>query len=279
MVVSASSRAPRSAGRGRRMLRQSGRVMTGPRLAFILGSGFVVAGDPVVCDTPYGPHSELREARLGDVRSMVLLRHGADHAVPPHRINHRANLHALASLGVSHIVSLSSAGALDRRLAVGSFAVPLDFVDFTGRVTTFHDDSVRHTSMAEPFDPRLSGLVQRVIGARAPCTLGGVYVGVNGPRYPTRAEIRLYRQVGTMIGMTVVPEVILAGELGVCYASCVLISDAEIDVRHEDVVHAAPRQRADALAALPELVRAIGSGAELAIPRRIWRPRFRRWWR
>src|SRR3954454_15455590 len=142
------------------MLRQSGRAMTAPRLAFILGSGFVVAGDPVVRDTPHGPHSELREARRRGVRSLVLLRHGADHAVPPHRINHRANLHALASLGVSHIVSLSSAGALDRRLAVGSFAVPLDFVDFTGRVMTFHDDSVRHTSMAEPFDPRLSGLVQ-----------------------------------------------------------------------------------------------------------------------
>jgi 5'-methylthioadenosine phosphorylase len=253
--------------------------MTEPRLAFILGSGFVIEGDPIVRDTPYGPHSELRDAPLGDLRGLVLLRHGRDHTVPPHRINHRANLHALASLGVSHVVSLSSAGALDRQLAVGSFAVPLDFVDFTGRVSTFHDDSVRHTSMAEPFDLRLSGLVQRTIGARAPCTLGGVYVGVNGPRYPTRAEIRLYRQVGTMIGMTVVPEVVLAGELGVCYASCILISDAEIDVRHEQVVQAAPQRRAAALAALPELLRAIRSGVEQPVPRRIWRPRFRRWWR
>jgi len=97
---------------------------------------------------------------------------------------------------------------------------------------------------------------------------------------PCWCRFELMPEAGaSMIGMTVVPEVILAGELGVCYASCVLISDAEIDVRHEDVVHAAPQRRADALAALPELVRAIGSGVELALPRRIWRPRFRRWWR
>lgn len=255
-------------------------------LALILGTGFGAAvarggrwGEgrrPVEVDTPWGRvRSGLFEVSIHTARVLVLLRHGEDHTIAPHRIEHRANLAALRSLGATHVVSFSSAGSLRPAARVGTFVVPTDFVDFMKTLTTCFDDEVRHTPMDAPFDARLSRTLLGAVREHAPCSLGGSYVGISGPRYPTRAEVRLYRQLGTVIGMTVVPEVILAGEMGLPYASCVLVTDNDVTVRHDAVVSAGAKNRA----AFPDILEALarrfaahddrGRGAKPGLIRRL----------
>jgi 5'-methylthioadenosine phosphorylase len=226
----------------------------------ILGSGFdpaaleLTAAPPV--PTPYG---EVRDALFAVTtaraeRGVVLLRHGAGHNVPPHRINHRAHLFALRQIGVTHLVSFSSAGALRDDLPVGDFGIVTDFVDHTKVVMTFADDKVVHTPMIEPLHLALSDRLAGVLGPRVPCHSGLTYVGISGPRYATPAEMRVYAQQGDLIGMTVVHEAALAAEIGVAYASACLITDAPGSLTsHDQVVAAAPLRRKVIAELLPSL--------------------------
>ncbi|XXF76142.1 MTAP family purine nucleoside phosphorylase [Myxococcaceae bacterium GXIMD 01537] len=230
------------------------------RLAFISGSGLDAlweryAATPLDTATPHGAASDgLREVTLDGHRVVVLPRHASGHRLPPHRINHRANLSALRQHGVTDVVSLSTTGSLRWGLRPGSFVVPLDFFDCTRQVVTVFDDEVRHTSMQAPFDGPLSRLLHAVVKERGRCRLGGVYVGISGPRYPTRAEVRFYKQYGDIIGMTVVPEVVLANELGLRYANCSLVTDNRLDVSHAQVVANAARHQHTLTESLPRLV-------------------------
>lgn len=194
--------------------------------------------------TPWGPPSgPIREGRVGDVRVLFLSRHGEGHTIPPHRVNYRANVDALRSLGAERIVTVSSVGSLRDELPPGTFVLPTQFVDFTkNRPTTFYDGGkVYHVSMADPFCPDLAGRVAdagRSVGR--PFADGKTYVCVEGPRFSTRAESRFFRGFADVIGMTLVPEVTLARERGLCYVCLAMVTDfdvwAETPVEAHDVV-------------------------------------------
>jgi 5'-methylthioadenosine phosphorylase len=182
--------------------------------------------------TPWGaPSGPIQEGRLGDLRVLFLARHGPGHAIPPHRINYRANVDALKSLGAEAIVTVSSVGSLREEIPPGDFALPTQFVDFTkGRPTTFFDGGkVYHVSLADPFCP---DLLKRAAAAAAEAGTrfhpAKTYVCVEGPRFSTRAESAFFRTLGDIIGMTLVPEVTLARERGICYACLAMVTDYDV---------------------------------------------------
>ncbi|MFZ0891671.1 MAG: S-methyl-5'-thioadenosine phosphorylase [Thermoplasmata archaeon] len=182
--------------------------------------------------TPWGaPSGPIEEGAVGGVRVLFLPRHGAGHTIPPHRVNYRANIAALAELGAEAIVTVSSVGSLKEELAPGQFVLPQQFVDFTKqRPTTFFDGGrVFHVSLAVPFCPQLSQLAAetgREMGS--PFAEGGTYVCVEGPRFSTRAESKFFRTFADIIGMTLVPEVTLARERGLCYACLAMVTDYDV---------------------------------------------------
>lgn len=209
-----------------------------PVVGVIGGSGFY---DPdmlsntkeVKIHTPYGPASDV--ITIGELNGLAvafLPRHGRSHTIPPHMINSRANIWALSSLGVERILAPSAVGSLKEDIPPGTIVLPDQFLDMTkGRAYTFYDGpKVAHISMADPFCPE----VRRVAGDVAerqsiPCRIGGTYVCIEGPRFSTRAESRTWRTLGgDIVGMTLVPEINLARELGMCYTTLALVTDFDV---------------------------------------------------
>jgi 5'-deoxy-5'-methylthioadenosine phosphorylase len=168
--------------------------------------------------TPFGPPSApVTVGRIGDAEVAFLARHGAGHAVPPHRINHRANLWALKETGARRVLATGSVGSLKRDLRPGTLAVPHDYLCL-GDLPTFHDDTVVHAT------PTLDEGMRRTIirtARREGARVRGraVYAQTRGPRLETKAEIRLLRDYADVVGMTMASEATLAAELGVAYAS------------------------------------------------------------
>ncbi len=206
----------------------------------VTGSGFYDIPDLIdraveTVDTPYGS-TLVTVGRWLDHDVVFLPRHGADHSVPPSRINYRANIWALRDAGATSIIATAVSGGIDRSLSVGDLVIISDFLDFTnGRATTFFDgsnesfDAARHhTDMTWPYDPSLRGhllAAARVEGIDV--VDGGVYATTNGPRFETPAEIEMMRMLGAdLVGMTGYPEVALARELGIAYASIGVVSNA-----------------------------------------------------
>lgn len=182
--------------------------------------------------TPWGPPSApIHEGRIGDLTVLFLPRHGVGHTIPPHRVNYRANVDALKMLGAEAIVTVSSVGSLREELSPGTFVLPDQFVDLTKqRPTTFFDGGrVFHVSMADPFCPDLARhavSAGRAVGS--PFVEHTSYVCVEGPRFSTRAESRYFRGFADVIGMTLVPEVTLARERGLCYACLAMVTDYDV---------------------------------------------------
>ena len=182
--------------------------------------------------TPWGaPSGPIEEGQVGGVRTLFLSRHGPGHTIPPHRVNYRANVDALRSLGAEAIVTVSSVGSLREELAPGTFVLPDQFVDLTKqRPTTFFDGGrVFHVSLADPFCPDLvktAAATGRELGS--PFAQGKTYVCVEGPRFSTRAESKFFRSFADIIGMTLVPEVTLARERALCYACLAMVTDYDV---------------------------------------------------
>ena len=197
------------------------------RIAIIGGTGIY---DPKVfrererrvLETPYG---EASPAFIGELsgRSIVFMpRHGAKHELPPHRVNYRANIHALKQLGVTRIIATNSVGGISSRLAPGKVVVPHDFIDFTrSRSSTFYDNEAVHVDMSQPYCAEMrSAIIEAAKGTLSGVEERGVYAATEGPRFETPAEIRMLATLGCdVVGMTGMPEVVLARELEMCYAS------------------------------------------------------------
>lgn len=183
--------------------------------------------------TPYGEPSD--SITLGEFcgrRVAFLPRHGRNHKTPPHSINYRANIWAMKELGVTRILAPAAVGSLQEKMAPGDIAIPDQFIDRTsGRKSSFYDNGqVCHISVADPFCDELREIVAEV------CERNGsrfhesaTYVCVEGPRFSTRAESRLFRQWGAdVIGMTLFPEVALAREAQICYCTIATVTDYDV---------------------------------------------------
>jgi len=158
----------------------------------------------------------------------VLPRHGPEHSVPPHMINYRANIAGLAELGVKEIVATSAVGSMNTEFGVGELGLVEQFIDFTKRrEATFFDETVKHTDMTSPYSEALNGkLLRAARGLGQRLRTGLVYVCTEGPRFESAAEVRMFRDLGgDVVGMTGLPEVVLADEKGIRYASLVVATN------------------------------------------------------
>jgi 5'-methylthioinosine phosphorylase len=156
-------------------------------------------------DTPFGN----AELLTGDI--VLLMRHQQD--LPPHRINFRANLAALALAGVDRIIAFGSAGSLNHDITPGSLVIPTDFISMT-EIPSIHDHAIAHV-MPE-LSPQLSQDLRRLL---PPARLGGTYVQTRGPRFETVAEIEALSRFADIVGMTLASEATLARELGIPFAA------------------------------------------------------------
>lgn len=197
------------------------------------GSGFysfLADARPVVVDTPFGAPSEPPVVGDLDGREVAFIpRHGADHRFPPHRVNYRANLWALRSLGVRQVLGPCAVGSLKPELTPGTFVVPDQYVDRTwGRAHTVYDETpVVHTSAADPYCP----VGRATVIATGNVVPDGTMVVINGPRFSTRAESRWHAAQGwSVVGMTGVPEASIARELALCYTSIAVVTDHDAGV-------------------------------------------------
>jgi len=179
--------------------------------------------------TPYGPSAPIFMSREASKDIVFMKRHGDRHSVPPHRINYRANIWALHSLGVERILASNAVGAIDRSFKPKDFVVPSDFVDFTrSRASTFYDEApVTHVDVSNGYCPELrEALVRAAKSCGSVVWDRGTYLCTEGPRYESPAEIKMFQTLGcSIVGMTGLPEVILARELGICYASLCYVTN------------------------------------------------------
>ncbi|MEU8521142.1 S-methyl-5'-thioadenosine phosphorylase [Streptomyces sp. NPDC048577] len=215
-------------------------------IGVIGGSGFYSFLEDVTevsVDTPYGnPSDSLFLGEIAGRRVAFLPRHGRGHTLPPHRINYRANLWALRSLGVRQVLGPCAVGGLREEYGPGTLVVPDQLVDRTKtRAQTYFDGeplptawggatpNVVHTTFADPYCPDGRRVALKAARGKGwePVD-GGTMVVVEGPRFSTRAESRWHAAAGwSVVGMTGHPEAVLARELGLCYTSLALVTDLD----------------------------------------------------
>ena len=212
------------------------------RRAIIGGTGvYGVEGSSVSKEisTPFGDVS-VDILSTGGTEVVFLPRHGKRHSVPPHLINYRANMWALKQLDVSFVYATCAVGSCNSSYKPGDVVILTDFLDFTKvRVSTFHDgsDGVKHTDMSDPYCRNLRALLEKSAAEYSVDFKGeAVYVCTEGPRFETAAEIQMYRNMGgDVVGMTNVPEVVLAKELGMCYAAAGIVTNWCTGISSEDI--------------------------------------------
>ena len=208
-------------------------------VALIGGTGIgerlgALGGSPVHIPTPDG----LVRGRVIAYRERSLLllsRHSAGHKVPPHRVPYIAMARAARSLGAKACLATAAVGSLNRDWGPGTLVAAHDFLDLTYRNVTLFDRTVGHTDFSEPFPARAALLQEGVVD-------GGVYMGLNGPRYETPQEIRTFRELGAdLVGMTASTEAIAFREAGVSYGLLAIVTNlaagiSETPLDHEEVV-------------------------------------------
>jgi 5'-methylthioadenosine phosphorylase len=200
-------------------------------IAIIGGSGVksLIKGEQKLVGTPYGPTPNLTIGEIEGRPALFLPRHGESHSSPPHKVNYRANVWGLKSLGVERIIATNAVGGIDQQLTPGEIVLPVDIVDVTkSRIGTFYEGApVTHVDVSQPYCPR----EREVIAASTVLAGRGqprevVMACTEGPRYETPAEIKMLRTMGChIVGMTGAPEVFLARELEMCYASISFVSN------------------------------------------------------
>jgi len=210
------------------------------------GTGFYRFADhltEVAVQTPYGPPSaRLAVGEVGGRRVAFLARHGLHHELPAHRVNYRANLWALRSLGVRRVLAPCSVGSLRPEIKPGEFVLCDQLVDRTrGRIDTFFDGPVpNHVSFADPYCPEMRSVAAEAAGVEGIAAHPrGTVVVIGGPRFSTRAESRWFASAGwDVVNMTQYPEAVLARELGMCYAGIALVTDYDAGLEGVDGVAA-----------------------------------------
>ncbi|MFX0114010.1 MAG: S-methyl-5'-thioadenosine phosphorylase [Candidatus Hodarchaeota archaeon] len=242
-------------------------------IAVIGGSGFydfLSESTKKTIQTPYGQVQVLLGS-IGQQKVIFIPRHGTSHSIPPHKVNYKANIHALYQIGVERIFTSSAVGSCRLEFKAGDFMLLSSFLDlFRGSSITFFDGSttiagkngkeisgVVHTDVSDPYCPQLRDLIfQTSKTLDIPVHSSGVYAMSRGPRFETPAEIEALRRLGAdVVGMTNVPEVVLARELGMCYVTVAVITNyaagMQERITHEEVTETFNR-RISALKSLLE---------------------------
>ena len=206
-------------------------------LAIIGGSGLSKLGNMEVTQrrvarTPYGePSGPLTLGRIGATDVVFLARHGYGHTIAPHEVNYRANLWALKDAGVTDVISVASVGGIRPEFAPGALAVPHQVVDYTwGRRSTYFEGPgapVNHIDFTEPYSRTVRDRILQAAKAAGEAIIErGVYAATQGPRLETAAEIeRLDRDGADVVGMTGMPEAVLAREISLEYAAIAVVAN------------------------------------------------------
>jgi 5'-methylthioadenosine phosphorylase len=186
--------------------------------------------------TPYGLPPPISVGEVNGKTVAFLPRHGKHHSIPPHRVNYHANIYALNKIGAKRIIATNAVGAINLDFKPGDLVVPHDIVDFTKlRQTTFYNNTpVTHVDMSQPYCPEIrSLLVKKTKSHNVQIWDEAVLVSTEGPRYETPAETEMFRRLGCdIVGMTGIPEAVLARELELCYASLCYVSNMAAGVKH-----------------------------------------------
>lgn len=199
--------------------------------------------EQVPVETPFGA-VEVRQGYIADRKVIFAPRHGRGHLVPPHLINFKAIISALAQLGATRVIGTSAVGSLSTDIVPGSATILTDFIDFTrqGPVTFFDDPGagVVHTDFSEPYCGEVSrALLKASNRAGLEITMPCTYICTDGPRFETPAEISTYRKWGAdVVGMTNAPEAILCREAGICYGALAIITNFAAGISPTPLSHA-----------------------------------------
>jgi 5'-methylthioadenosine phosphorylase len=220
--------------------------MNPPVLGVIGGSGlYKMEGlsdvEERVIDTPFGaPSDAVMIGTLAGKHVAFLSRHGRGHRMSASKVNYRANIYALKSLGVKRIVAINACGSLRQEYAPGHIVIPDQLFDKTrGRERSFFGEDVAvHVGTADPFCARLSAqLADATRGTGATTHVGGTLIAIEGPRFSTRAESNVFRTWGMdVIGMTTAPEAFLAREAEICYTTMAHVTDYDVWHQTEEPV-------------------------------------------
>lgn len=208
------------------------------RLGIIGGSGLeklnlFSESDNIAVHTPYGdPSSLFFTGIIGNCEVFILSRHGRDHSITPTGVNNRANIDALRQLGSQYIITTTACGSLREHIHRGELVILDQFIDFTRhRINTFYDHfeggKIAHVAMADPFSGFLRDiLIKGCVELNLPHHTTGTMITIEGPRFSTRAESRMFRTLGAdVINMSIAPEASLANEAGIPYATIALSTD------------------------------------------------------
>jgi 5'-methylthioadenosine phosphorylase len=246
------------------------------KIAIIGGSGLenpeiIKTPEEKFIDTPYGiPSSPLLCGTLNGTEVVILSRHGKEHTIPPSQVNNRANIFALKSTGCTHILATTACGSLREEIQRGDLIIPDQLIDFTRhRKTTFFEEfepgKMKHASMADPFDKNLRELlISSAWNIGLSIHEKGTVITIEGPRFSTRAESKMFRLWGAdVINMSVSPEAILAYELGIPYAVIAMSTDYdswkedEVPVLWEDVIAVFNNNVSHVLRLLTEVIKKV----------------------
>lgn len=218
-------------------------------IAIIGGSGFYAldlleGAKEEVIDTPYGRSPEIVVGEVAGRGVAFMPRHGKKHTVPPHLINFRANLWALRELGVARVLATTASGSLNPKMRPGDLVLLDQFIDFTKRrQQTFYEGGeggVVHVDVSEPYCPELRDVLRKAAKAmKLKLHPKATYGCTEGPRFETPAEIQALRRLGCdLVGMTNVPECVLARELELCYAAIAVVTNFAAGLAGKKLTHA-----------------------------------------
>lgn len=216
-------------------------------LAIIGGTGyyhprFLENAREKTVQTKYGK-AVVTIGNYGDKTVAFMPRHGNRHQLPPHKINYRANIAALKELGVQRVLSTTAVGSLRENIPPGTLVIIDQFIDMTkNREHTFYDEEggpVYHSDFTEPYCPQLRNYLNNLLSGKGISFVnGGTYICTEGPRYESPAEISAFSKWGAdMVGMTNVPEVTLAREAGLCYATLSLVTNLAAGISPHPLTH------------------------------------------
>ena len=247
-------------------------------IGIIGGTGFgrlaeLVEAQRAELETEYGwPSAPIVIGHIDGVSVAFLARHGNPHGIAPHRVNYRANIAVLKSLGIQQIIAINAVGGIADWAGPGAIALPTQLIDYThGRLSSFSDVEGRVVDHIDFSDPFSEDLRQRLLAAAASASVdvhdGGVIAVTQGPRLETRAEIARLRQDGCdLVGMTSMPEAVLAREAGLRYASIAVSANAAAGCAGAELIgmHEIEQTLAEAMQRVLRLVRAVLADASTA---------------